>query len=76
MSPQLEVENTYHNHINMEDKMDVDAAAGAGPAAATVSKTASSPLFNYVVSAQQPTAVTHAVVGNFTGPADVNLLLG
>lgn len=35
-----------------------------------------SPLFNYVVSAQQPTAVTQAVVGNFTAPGDVNLILG
>jgi hypothetical protein len=35
-----------------------------------------SPLFNYVVTAQPPTAVTHAVVGHFTGPGDVNLILG
>lgn len=64
-----------------DDQMDVDAVAGAGGAAgpagaaSTSSSSRASPLFNYVVSAQQPTAVTHAVVGNFTSPADVNLIL-
>jgi hypothetical protein len=32
--------------------------------------------YNYVVSAQKPTAVTHSVVGNFTSSTDVNLVLG
>lgn len=30
---------------------------------------------NYIVSAQKPTAITHAVVGNFTAPGDLNLVL-
>nr|AVV64025.1 CPSF A subunit region family protein [Anisakis simplex] len=30
---------------------------------------------NYIVSAQKPTVVTHAVVCNFTGPNDLNLIL-
>lgn len=30
---------------------------------------------NYVVSAQKPTIVTGAVVGNFTGPNDLNLVI-
>ena len=32
-------------------------------------------VFNYVVTAHKPTAVTHAVVGNFTSPSDVNLIV-
>jgi hypothetical protein len=47
--------------------MDVDAAPRP-PAA--------SPQYNYVVSAQQATAVTQAAVGHFTGAGDVNLVLG
>ena len=31
--------------------------------------------FAYVATAQKPTGVTHAVVGSFTGPNDVNLVL-
>lgn len=31
--------------------------------------------FNYVVSAQKPTAVTHSVTGSFTGPEDRNLIV-
>jgi hypothetical protein len=30
---------------------------------------------NYVVTAQRPTAVTHAVVGSFTAPGSVDLVL-
>lgn len=30
---------------------------------------------NYIVSAQKATVVTHAVVCNFTGPNDLNLVL-
>lgn len=30
---------------------------------------------NYIVSAQKPTVITHAVVGNFTSPNDLNLVL-
>jgi DNA damage-binding protein 1 len=30
--------------------------------------------FNYVVTAHKPTAVTHSVVANFTGPNDINLI--
>jgi hypothetical protein len=49
--------------------MEVDAAPGS-------SSKPASPMYNYVVTAQPPTAVTQAVVGHFTGPADVNLILG
>ena len=31
--------------------------------------------FNYVVTAQKPTAVNTAVVGNFTGENDLNLIV-
>lgn len=31
--------------------------------------------YNYVVTAQKPTAVNSAVTGNFTGPNDLNLIL-
>jgi hypothetical protein len=30
---------------------------------------------NYVVTAQKPTAVTHAIVGHFTSPSDINLIV-
>ena len=30
----------------------------------------------YVVTAQKPLNVNHAVVGRFTGPQDTNLILG
>lgn len=53
----------------MAESMDVEQEAGG-------SKVHSSPMYNYVVTAQQATAVTHAVVGHFTGPGDVNLILG
>jgi hypothetical protein len=55
----------------MAESMDVEDAAAGGP-----SRPQSSPMYNYVVTAQQPTAVTQAVVGHFTGPGDVNLILG
>jgi hypothetical protein len=32
-------------------------------------------LFNYCVTAHKPTAVIASVVGNFTGPNDVNLII-
>lgn len=32
-------------------------------------------IMQYVVSANKPTSVTHSVVGNFTGPYDLNLIL-
>lgn len=32
-------------------------------------------MFNYVVTANKPTAVTHSVVGNFTSPIDINLII-
>ena len=32
--------------------------------------------YNYVVSAQKPTAVTHSAVGNFTSAESLNLILG
>ncbi|GMH41385.1 hypothetical protein BSKO_09295 [Bryopsis sp. KO-2023] len=32
--------------------------------------------YNYVVTAQKPMGVTHSVVGNFTSPTDVNLIIG
>lgn len=31
--------------------------------------------YNYVVTAQKPTAVNAAVVGNFTGAKDLNLIV-
>lgn len=31
--------------------------------------------FNYVVSAHKPTAVQHSVVGHFTSPDDLNLVV-
>jgi len=33
-------------------------------------------VFNYHVTAHKPTAVTHSLVGHFTSPTDVNLVLG
>lgn len=33
-------------------------------------------MYNYVVSAQKPTSVTHSVVGNFTSADDLNLVVG
>jgi hypothetical protein len=32
-------------------------------------------MWNYVVTAQKPSSVTHAIVGNFTGPKDINLII-
>ena len=32
-------------------------------------------IYNYVVSAHKPTAVRHSVVGNFTSPSDLNLII-
>lgn len=32
-------------------------------------------MWNYVVSAHKPTAVTHSVTGNFTSPTDINLIV-
>lgn len=32
-------------------------------------------MYNYVVSAHTPTAVNKAVVGNFTGAGDINLII-
>eukprot|EP01114_Cavostelium_apophysatum_P022802 TRINITY_DN8377_c0_g1_i1.p1 TRINITY_DN8377_c0_g1~~TRINITY_DN8377_c0_g1_i1.p1 ORF type:complete len:965 (-),score=280.18 TRINITY_DN8377_c0_g1_i1:487-3381(-) len=31
--------------------------------------------WNYVVTAQKPTAVSHSLVGNFTSPKDINLII-
>jgi DNA damage-binding protein 1 len=31
--------------------------------------------WNYVVTAQKPTVVTHSIVGNFTAENDFNLIL-
>lgn len=33
-------------------------------------------IYNYTYTVQQPTAVTHCVVGNFTSATDVNLIIG
>lgn len=33
-------------------------------------------MYNYVVTAQKPTCVTHSAVGNFTDPNDRNLIVG
>lgn len=32
-------------------------------------------MYNYVVSAHKPSAVTHALTGHFTSPDDMNLIL-
>ncbi len=32
-------------------------------------------MWNYVVTAQKPTAVTHSVTGYWTGPSDQNLII-
>ena len=32
-------------------------------------------MHNYVVTAQKPTVVTHAIVGHFTSPTDINLIV-
>jgi hypothetical protein len=53
----------------MAQSMEVDA-----PASASAERPPST-LYNYVVSAQQPTAVTHAAVGNFMAPGEINLVL-
>jgi hypothetical protein len=50
-----------------------DVAAGAGTA--TLADEAPSAAHNYVVTAQRPTAVTHAVVGSFTAAGSVDLVL-
>ncbi|KAI8467206.1 MAG: mono-functional DNA-alkylating methyl methanesulfonate N-term-domain-containing protein [Monoraphidium minutum] len=55
----------------MAESMDVEQVEAGG-----LARPHSSPTYNYVVTAQQATAVTHAVVGHFTGPGDVNLILG
>jgi hypothetical protein len=52
--------------------MATDEAAAAKPAAALELP---SSCHNYVVTAQRPTAVTHAVVGSFTAPGSVDLVL-
>ena len=31
--------------------------------------------WNYVVTAHKPTNVTHSVVGHFTSPEDINLII-
>ena len=31
--------------------------------------------YNYVVTSQKPTSVTHALTASFTGPDDLNLVL-
>jgi hypothetical protein len=32
-------------------------------------------MWNYVVTAQKPTAVTHSLVGNFTSSSELNLIV-
>lgn len=32
-------------------------------------------VWNYVVTAQKPTSVTHSCVGNFTSPQELNLIV-
>ena len=32
-------------------------------------------MWNYVVTANKPTAVSHSLVGNFTSPTDLNLII-
>lgn len=52
--------------------MEVDEGPGAGGAGAPTA--GGGGVYNYVVTAHKPTAVTHAVVGNFTSPTDLNLI--
>jgi hypothetical protein len=46
-----------------------------GPAGVSAAVGDTGACHNYVVTAHKPTAVTHAVVGNFTSPTDVNLIV-
>jgi DNA damage-binding protein 1 len=45
----------------MAEAMETDKATGC--------------IHNYVVTAQKPTAVSHAIVGHFTSPTDINLIV-
>ena len=56
------------------DAMDVDPdAPGGGAPPEPASESAAAHL--YVVTAHKPSAVGHALVGAFTGPDDVNLIV-
>jgi hypothetical protein len=58
------------------DAMDVDAGATAAAAPAAPAPADASPAAHlYVVTAHKPSAVGHALVGAFTGPSDVNLII-
>lgn len=49
--------------------MDVDAGA------ASVASGPSLGAFNYIVTAQKPTSVQQSLVGSFTGPDELNLVV-
>lgn len=53
--------------ICVKDSMATPMAVDVGPQGC---------IYNYVYTVQQPTAVTHCVVGNFTSATDVNLIIG
>lgn len=58
--------------------MDVDGPAprpGRAPNAAGGGREHAATPYNYVVTAHRPTRVSHATVGAFTGPGDVNLIV-
>lgn len=55
------------------DEMEVDAGGAAPLPATPASESAAAHL--YVVTAHKPSAVGHALVGAFTGPGDVNLIV-
>ncbi len=54
-------------------ELDADGPAGAGVPPSSDGAAAAGHL--YVVTAHKPSAVGHALVGAFTGPDDVNLIV-
>lgn len=53
----------------------LEAAGGGGGSLDPASSPQPGSIFNYVVTAHKPTAVSMSVVGSFTGPADTNLII-
>ena len=53
----------------------LEVAEGGGGALDPASSASPGSIFNYVVTAHKPTAVSMSVVGAFTGPNDTNLII-
>ena len=53
----------------------LEVAEGGGGALDPASSANPGSIFNYVVTAHKPTAVSMSVVGAFTGPNDTNLII-